>query len=114
MWRWFSALLLANASDLLFTYTAVERGIQEWNPVLRPVVLTPWPAVTKLVVLCLLGYGLSAHGATVTHHRPRVRVAARGHARLPAGRRISRPRVAQARWVAPSSSLNTIPSRITS
>ena len=58
MWRWFSALILANASDLLFTYTAVERGIQEWNPVLRPVVLTPWPAVTKLVVLCLLGYGL--------------------------------------------------------
>jgi hypothetical protein len=58
MWRWYSALFLANASDLLFTYTAVERGFQEWNPVLRPVLLTPWPAVTKLAVLCVLGYGL--------------------------------------------------------
>jgi hypothetical protein len=58
MWRWYSALLLANASDLLFTYTAVERGFQEWNPVLRPMLLTPWPAVTKLAVMCLLGYGL--------------------------------------------------------
>jgi hypothetical protein len=58
MWRWYSALLLANASDLLFTYTAVERGFQEWNPVLRPMLLTPWPAVTKFAVMCLLGYGL--------------------------------------------------------
>ena len=57
-WRWYAALLLANALDLLFTYTAAERGIGEWNPIIRPFLLTPYPAVVKLVALCLLGFGL--------------------------------------------------------
>lgn len=57
-WRWYAALLLANAMDLLFTYAAVERGITEWNPVLRPFVLTPWPPVVKLAAFAMLGYGL--------------------------------------------------------
>lgn len=58
IWRWYSALLIANTLDLLFTYTAVERGFQEWNPVLRPMLLTPWPAALKLTVLGLLGCAL--------------------------------------------------------
>jgi hypothetical protein len=57
-WRWYAALLLANAVDLLFTYAAVERGIAEWNPILRPFVLTPWPPLVKLAAFALLGYGL--------------------------------------------------------
>lgn len=57
-WRWYAALLLANALDLLFTYAAVERGIGEWNPVMRPFVLTPWPPIVKLAAFALLGYGL--------------------------------------------------------
>jgi hypothetical protein len=60
MWRWYSALLLSNALDLLFTYTAVERGFQEMNPLLQPVLLTPWPVLVKLAVFGLLGSGLWA------------------------------------------------------
>jgi hypothetical protein len=57
-WRWYAALLLANALDLLFTYIAAERGIDELNPVMRPLLLTPWPAVVKLAAFSLLGFGL--------------------------------------------------------
>ena len=57
-WRWYAALLIANTFDLLFTYTAVERGIEEWNPLIRPVLLTPWPIFVKLVAFGLLAYGL--------------------------------------------------------
>jgi hypothetical protein len=58
MWRWYSALMLSNTLDLLFTYTAVERGYEEWNPALRPLLLTPWPVVCKVVLFCLLGVTL--------------------------------------------------------
>ncbi len=57
-WRWYWVLLLANALDLLFTYTAVERGIEEWNPLLRPFLLTPWPALLKFAAFGILAYGL--------------------------------------------------------
>ncbi|MGH2395665.1 MAG: DUF5658 family protein [bacterium] len=57
-WRWYWVLLLTNALDLLFTYTAVERGIEEWNPLLRPVLLTIWPVALKLAAFAVLGYGL--------------------------------------------------------
>lgn len=60
LWRWYAVLLLANALDLLFTYTAVERGIDELNPLLRPLLLTPWPTILKAVVLVLLAIGLWA------------------------------------------------------
>ena len=58
IWRWYWALLLANALDLLFTYTAVERGVEEANVLLRPILLTPWPAVAKFTALGLLAGGL--------------------------------------------------------
>jgi hypothetical protein len=58
MWRWYSALALGNALDLLFTYTAIERGYDEWNPAVRPLLLTPWPAAYKVVLFGLLAYGL--------------------------------------------------------
>jgi hypothetical protein len=51
-------LLLANALDLLFTYVAAERGIEELNPMLRPLLLTPWPTIVKSVVLALLAVSL--------------------------------------------------------
>ncbi len=57
-WRWYSALLLANALDLLFTYTAIERGFHEWNPLLQPMLLTPWLIVVKLAVFAPLAWGL--------------------------------------------------------
>ncbi len=57
-WRWYWVLLLANALDLLFTYTAVERGIEEWNPLLRPVLLTLWPPALKLAAFVVLAYGV--------------------------------------------------------
>jgi hypothetical protein len=58
LWRWYAVLLLANALDLLFTYTAAERGIDELNPLLRPLLLTPWPTIIKAGVLLLLAVGL--------------------------------------------------------
>lgn len=57
-WRWYWVLLLANALDLLLTYTAVERGIEEWNPLLRPVLFTMWPATLKLAAFTVLAYGI--------------------------------------------------------
>ncbi|MGH2395912.1 MAG: DUF5658 family protein [bacterium] len=57
-WRWYWVLLLANALDLLFTYTALERGFEEWNPLLRPILLTIWPATLKLAAFAILAYGL--------------------------------------------------------
>jgi hypothetical protein len=57
-WRWYSALMLSNTLDLLFTYTAVERGYEEGNPVLRPLLLTPWPIAGKIVLFGLLGLTL--------------------------------------------------------
>ena len=58
LWRWYAVLLLANALDVLFTYTAAERGFQELNPILKPILLTPWPVMWKLGALTLLAYGL--------------------------------------------------------
>lgn len=57
-WRWYWVLLLANALDLLLTYTAAERGIEEWNPLLRPVLLTMWPPAVKFAAFAILAYGL--------------------------------------------------------
>lgn len=58
IWRWYCVLLIANALDLLFTYVAMGRGIPELNPLLQPIVLTPWPPVLKLATFCFLAYGL--------------------------------------------------------
>lgn len=69
-WRWYSALLITNTLDLLFTYTAIERGIQEWNPLLRPVILTPWPPVMKLLTFGLLAHGLRLAVQRVQRTRP--------------------------------------------
>jgi hypothetical protein len=70
LWRWYAVLLLTNALDLLFTYVAAERGIDELNPILRPFLLTPWPPLAKGMVFVLLAVGLWI-------------VATRGHSRLP-------------------------------
>jgi len=59
IWRWYWALLIANALDLLFTYAAAERGVSELNLILRPILLTPWPTVLKFSSLALLGVGLT-------------------------------------------------------
>ncbi|MDR7420353.1 MAG: DUF5658 family protein [Armatimonadota bacterium] len=58
VWRWYSTLIVGNTLDFLFTYEAVTRGFDEWNPVLRPILLTPWPVVYKVLLFCLLGYSL--------------------------------------------------------
>ncbi|MGH2453651.1 MAG: DUF5658 family protein [bacterium] len=59
MWRWYWALWIANALDLLFTYVAADRGIGELNRILAPILLTPWPLVLKVLFLALLGSGLT-------------------------------------------------------
>ncbi len=59
MWRWYWALWIANALDLLFTYTAAERGVGELNLLLAPIILTLWPLVLKLLFLAILGAGLT-------------------------------------------------------
>ncbi|KRT76183.1 MAG: hypothetical protein XU14_C0060G0001 [Armatimonadetes bacterium CSP1-3] len=59
-WHWYWVLVIANALDLLFTYTAAERGIDEANVILRPVLLTPWPPLVKLAALALLAAGLTS------------------------------------------------------
>lgn len=59
IWRWYWALWIANALDLLFTYAAAERGIGELNLILQPILLTPWPSVIKFASLALLGAGLT-------------------------------------------------------
>lgn len=58
VWRWYAALLIANALDLLLTYVALERGFREWNPLLQSVILTPWPVVAKAAMLALLAWCL--------------------------------------------------------
>lgn len=58
LWRWYAALLLANALDLFFTSIAVERGFQELNPLVRPLLLTPWVSVAKAAAFAALGYVL--------------------------------------------------------
>jgi hypothetical protein len=58
IWRWYWALLVANALDLLFTYAAVARGFQETNRVLQPILHTPWPFILKFSALTLLAIGL--------------------------------------------------------
>jgi len=58
VWRWYWALLVANALDLALTYVAVGRGLQETNRVLEPILFTPWPVVLKFSALGLLAAGL--------------------------------------------------------
>jgi hypothetical protein len=36
----------------------LERGIEEWNPILQPIVLTVWPVALKFLAFVVLGYGL--------------------------------------------------------
>jgi hypothetical protein len=69
-WRWYAALLIANTLDLLLTYTALERGIPEWNPLLRPLILTPWPPVMKLLTFGLLAHALWLAVQRVQRTRP--------------------------------------------
>ncbi len=59
VWHWYWVLVIANALDLLLTYTAAERGIAEANIILQPVLLTPWPPLVKLAALALLAAGLT-------------------------------------------------------
>jgi hypothetical protein len=59
MWRWYWALWIANALDLVFTYRAAERGIAELNAILAPLLWTPWPTVMKFSALTVLGFGLT-------------------------------------------------------
>src|SRR3972149_2912486 len=58
--HWYCVLVIANALDLLFTYAAAERGIDEANVTLRPVLLTPWPPLVKLAALTLLAASLTS------------------------------------------------------
>ena len=58
VWRWYAALLIVNAVDLLLTYVALEQGFQEWSPLLKSVILTPWPVVAKAAMLALLAWCL--------------------------------------------------------
>ncbi len=58
IWRWYWALLVANALDLLLTYVALRRGLQETNRVLQPILFTPWPVVLKFSALGILALGL--------------------------------------------------------
>jgi hypothetical protein len=60
VWRWYWVLLIANALDLLFTYTAAERGVEEANAFLQPLLLTPWPAILKFYWLGILAIALVA------------------------------------------------------
>lgn len=59
VWWSYGALVLLNATDLLFTYAGVVRGIGEANFLLRPILFTPWPATLKLVMLTLLALALA-------------------------------------------------------
>lgn len=59
MWRWYWALWVANALDMIFTYRAAEQGIGELNAILAPVLWTPWPTVMKFSALSVLGLGLT-------------------------------------------------------
>src|SRR3989304_2690800 len=68
IWRWYWALLVANALDLLLTYVAVQRGLQETNRVLQPILFTPWPIVLKFSALGILAVGLLY--VTPTGRRP--------------------------------------------
>ncbi len=62
IWRAYWALAVLNAVDLLFTYTAVERGVDEANVLLRPILLTPWPLAIKATALALLALALVQAG----------------------------------------------------
>src|SRR3989304_3091685 len=73
IWRWYWALLVANALDLLLTYVAVQRGLQETNRVLQPILFTPWPIVLKFSALGILAVGLLY--VTPTGRRPSQRPA---------------------------------------
>jgi hypothetical protein len=59
MWRWYWALWIANALDLVFTYRAAEQGVGELNGILAPLLWTPWPTVMKFTILTVLGLGLT-------------------------------------------------------
>jgi len=58
IWRWYWALLVLNALDLGLTYVAVQRGLQETNRVLQPILFTPWPTLLKVMALGVLALGL--------------------------------------------------------
>jgi len=58
LWLWYWALLVLNALDLLLTYVAVHRGLEETNRVLQPILFTPWPVLLKFTALGVLAVGL--------------------------------------------------------
>lgn len=66
IWRSYWVLAVLNAVDLLFTYTAVERGVDEANVLLRPILLTPWPLAIKTAALVLLALALAQAGRSAS------------------------------------------------
>lgn len=52
LWRWYILLFIANELDLVYTYFGLSQGaFFEWNPWLRPLLLTWWPIIVKAVSL---------------------------------------------------------------
>lgn len=61
LWRWYILLLIANELDLVYTYFGLSRGVfLEWNPWLRPHLLTWWPIGVKVACLAALAVGIIA------------------------------------------------------
>lgn len=59
LWRSYIVLLIANELDLAYTYFGLSRGgFLEWNPWLRPHLLTWWPIGVKVGCLAALGVGI--------------------------------------------------------
>ncbi len=61
LWRSYIVLLIANELDLVYTYFGLSRGaFLEWNPWLRPHLLTWWPIGVKVGCLAALAVGIIA------------------------------------------------------
>ena len=59
LWRWYILLFIANELDLAYTYVGLNRGaFLEGNPWLRPMLLTWWPIIVKVVALGGLALGI--------------------------------------------------------
>lgn len=59
LWRSYVLLFIANELDLVYTYFGLSRGaFLEGNPWLRPLLLTWWPIVVKLIALGGLALGI--------------------------------------------------------
>ena len=61
LWRSYIVLLIANELDLVYTYFGLSRGsFLEWNPWLKPHLLTWYPLTIKAVGLAALALGIVA------------------------------------------------------